>query len=344
MVLGGEDGGRHQHRDLLAVLDRLERGAQGDLGLAVADVADDQPVHRPGLLHVRLDLERRAELVDRLLVRERRLHLGLPRRVVGERVAARLGPGGVQLEEVLGQVVDRLADALLGAQPVGAAELGEGRPLAARVAADPGDLLDRHEDPVAAGERQLEVVAVLACATAPEHPLVAGHAVVDVDDEVARRQPLQDVARDDPPERLRPADPDRPEQLAIGDEREAVGPAAEPAVEAALDEDDGAGRRRLAHPAHDRRRAGPPRRAARPGAAPGPRRGRSGRLRLARCRPPRPAVRHGRAAGPARASRTGRPTTARRGPATASSGGTDSQVSSSVREATSRPFQSRGPR
>ena len=46
-----------------------------------------------------------------------------------------LGPRGVQREQLLGQVVDRLADALLGPQPLGAAELGQRRPLAAGVAA-----------------------------------------------------------------------------------------------------------------------------------------------------------------------------------------------------------------
>src|SRR3712207_8908501 len=57
--------------DLLAVLHRLERGPHRDLGLAVADVAADQPVHRDGLLHVPLDLLDRGELVRRLGVRER---------------------------------------------------------------------------------------------------------------------------------------------------------------------------------------------------------------------------------------------------------------------------------
>ena len=38
-VLLRQHGGRHQHRHLLAVLHRLEGGAQRDLGLAVADVA-----------------------------------------------------------------------------------------------------------------------------------------------------------------------------------------------------------------------------------------------------------------------------------------------------------------
>ena len=135
MVLGGEDRRRDEDRDLLAVLGRLERGAQRDLGLAVADVADDQPVHRPDQLHVGLDLGDGAQLVDRLLVRERRLHLGLPGRVGGEGVALGVGPRRVQREQLLGQVVDRLADALLGPQPLRAAELGQRRPLAARVAA-----------------------------------------------------------------------------------------------------------------------------------------------------------------------------------------------------------------
>ena len=89
VVLRREDGRRHEHRDLLAVLDRLERGPDRDLGLAVADVADDEPVHRPDGLHVVLDLDGRAELVGRLLVRERGLHLALPGRVAGVGVARR---------------------------------------------------------------------------------------------------------------------------------------------------------------------------------------------------------------------------------------------------------------
>ena len=147
-VLRGEDGRRDEHRDLLAVLDRLERGPDRDLGLAVADVADDQAVHRPAGLHVGLHLGDRAELVERLLVREARLHLVLPRRVGGVGVAAGGGPGGVELEQLLGQVVDGALDPLLRPDPVGPAEPAELGALAARVAADPLDLLDRHEDPV----------------------------------------------------------------------------------------------------------------------------------------------------------------------------------------------------
>ena len=66
-----------------------------------------------------------------------------------------------------------------------------------------------------------------------------------MDDEVAGRQPLEDVARHDAPERPRPADPDGPEQLAIRDEGQPVRSAGEPAVQAAVDDRDGAGRRRF---------------------------------------------------------------------------------------------------
>ncbi len=65
-VLLRQHGGRHQHRHLLAVLHRLEGGAQRDLGLAVADVAADQPIHRPAAEHVALHLLDGAQLVRRL--------------------------------------------------------------------------------------------------------------------------------------------------------------------------------------------------------------------------------------------------------------------------------------
>ena len=88
-VLVGQQRRRHQHRDLLAVLHRLERRPHRDLGLAVADVAADHPVHRDRLLHVGLDLGDGGQLVDGLGEPERVLHLGLPRGVRPERVTRR---------------------------------------------------------------------------------------------------------------------------------------------------------------------------------------------------------------------------------------------------------------
>ena len=52
LVLLAEDRRGHQHGDLLAVHHGAEGGAHRDLGLAVADVAADEAVHRLRPLHV----------------------------------------------------------------------------------------------------------------------------------------------------------------------------------------------------------------------------------------------------------------------------------------------------
>ena len=69
-VLLGQQRGRRQDRDLLAAHDRDERGAQRDLGLAEADVAAHQPVHRLAGRHVLDDVVDRLGLVGRLVEAE----------------------------------------------------------------------------------------------------------------------------------------------------------------------------------------------------------------------------------------------------------------------------------
>ena len=127
VVLLGEQGGGHQHGHLLAVLDRLERGPDRDLGLAVADVAGDQPVHRDLALHVGLDLVDGGQLVRGLHVREGFLQLALPRGVRAEGVAAGGHPGRVQPDQLAGDFLDGLAGLGLGAGPVRAAHLAQRR-------------------------------------------------------------------------------------------------------------------------------------------------------------------------------------------------------------------------
>ena len=139
-VLGDQQRGRHQHGHLLAVLHRLERRADRDLGLAVADVAAHQPVHRHRQHHVGLDLVDRAQLVGGLVEREGVLELALPRGVRAERVPAGGLPGGVQLDQLGRDLPDRLAGPALALGPVGAAEPVEAGLLAADVA---GHLVER---------------------------------------------------------------------------------------------------------------------------------------------------------------------------------------------------------
>ena len=148
-VLPHEQRRRHQHRDLLAVLHRLERGAHGDLGLAVADVARDEPVHRDRPLHVGLHLVDGLQLVGRLGERERLLQLALPRGVGAERVAGARHPGAVELDQLDGDVAHRLARLALGGRPVGSAHLAERGALAADVAGEQVELVGRHVELVA---------------------------------------------------------------------------------------------------------------------------------------------------------------------------------------------------
>jgi hypothetical protein len=72
-VLLGEDGRRDEHQCLLAVERGRKRGADRDLGLAEANVAADEPVHRARRLEVLLDGLDRGRLVGRLAIRERSL-------------------------------------------------------------------------------------------------------------------------------------------------------------------------------------------------------------------------------------------------------------------------------
>ena len=78
VVLPRENGGRAEQSALLGIRDALERRPQRDLGLAEADVAAEQAVHRDAALHVALDLVDAGDLVGRFLVLERRLKVALP--------------------------------------------------------------------------------------------------------------------------------------------------------------------------------------------------------------------------------------------------------------------------
>ncbi len=184
-MLGREQGGRREHGDLLAVLDRLERGADRDLGLAEPDVAAQQPIHRMGEFHVALDVVDRGALVGRLDVGERLLHLGLPRRVLGERVALGVDPLLVEHHEFLRDLADRRADLALGLREVGPAELVQLRCLAADVLAQRVDLIGRHVQLVAALVRDQQVVALDAADRPLDHALVLADAVLVVHDVVA---------------------------------------------------------------------------------------------------------------------------------------------------------------
>ena len=125
-VLLGEDCGRAEDERLLAVDGDGEGGADGDLRLAEADVAADEPIHRPRRLQVLLHRLDRARLILRLAVRELGLEPLEPLVLELVRVARRLLALRVEADQLRRQLAHRLARARLQVRPRLAAELGEG--------------------------------------------------------------------------------------------------------------------------------------------------------------------------------------------------------------------------
>ena len=160
-----EDGRRHQHQDLLAVDRDCECRAQRDLGLAEADVAADQAVHRVRRLEILLHRFDRCALVLRLAVWKLVLELLDP---LVLHVVRDPGLGlalCVELQQFPGHLAQMSARARLQVVPCLAAELRESRRLriGADVTADLADLLVRNVDPVVSAIGEQEVVARDAC-------------------------------------------------------------------------------------------------------------------------------------------------------------------------------------
>ena len=101
----------------------------------------------------------------------------------------------VQGQQLARQVPDGPLHALLRASPLLGAEPRQRRPLVAGadVAADAVDLVGRHEQTVALGVAQLQVLALLAVGLQVREAGELGDAVLDVDDEVAGAEVGEEV-------------------------------------------------------------------------------------------------------------------------------------------------------
>ena len=152
VVLLGEDRRRREEQHLPAVHGDGERGAHRDLRLAEADVAADEPVHRPRRLEVLLHGLDRRLLVGRLAVGEARLELRQPLAREVERDALACLALRVELDQVAGELADGLPRARLERLPRLAAELRERgrRGVGADVARDLAELLVRDVEAILA--------------------------------------------------------------------------------------------------------------------------------------------------------------------------------------------------
>ena len=180
VVLLREQGGRDQHRDLVARAHRDEGRAHRDLGLAEADVAAHQAVHRGVGAHVlehRLD---REALVRRLLEREVRLERGERRRVRLEADARTRRAPRVHVEQLCGDVEGLLRGAPARLQPLPAAQTVQRRGFGVGAGVTPHEVQrrDRHVQAVAVGVLDAQELALGAADLQRLEAAVAADAMV----------------------------------------------------------------------------------------------------------------------------------------------------------------------
>ena len=186
-MLFREDGGGHQYGHLLAVEHRHEGRSQGHLGLPIAHVAADQPVHRLGTGHILSDIFDRFDLVGGFLVRETALELGhiVVHRLKGE-TRSNLA-GRIELEQFPGNPLGRPPDPGLDLFPGLAPHLVQhGRhTLHAHVLLDEPHTIHRQIEAVAPPVDNREIIVLRAIQPQLGQTVVLTDAVFGVHHEVS---------------------------------------------------------------------------------------------------------------------------------------------------------------
>ncbi len=189
-VLLGEQGGGGEHGHLLAAHHRHERGAQRDFGLAEADVAADQAIHRLGgdhVLHHRMD---GRGLIGRLLETETRGEGFIVLRRVAEGMALMRGAAGVDVEQLGGGVAYLFGGFAPGLVPLARAEDVQRRVILRRaaVAADEMQLRHRHVEHRIVRIDQMQKLRGAVAQIELGQALIAADAVVGMHHRVAGLQ------------------------------------------------------------------------------------------------------------------------------------------------------------
>ena len=188
-MLAGKQRGRHHHGDLLAGQHGDQARAERHLGLAEADIAADQPVHRPAAGEIAEHGADARLLVLGLLVRESggELVIDAVRRVEHRRLA-QLAQSR-DLDQLLGHVADALLEPGFARLPGDAAQPVELHArLVGAVAGEHLDILDRQIELVAAGIVHFEAIMRLAGRLDGGKPDEAADAVVGMHHEIADRE------------------------------------------------------------------------------------------------------------------------------------------------------------
>ncbi len=127
-----QNGSRDENRRLLAAHHRFERGAQGNFGFSVANIAAEQSIHRTRAFHVAFNVDNGFSLVVGFYIGETVFEFTLPLRIRRERKSHHHLTTGIQIEQVLGNLLHRFLHPLLGFAPALPAEMVEGGLAAVR--------------------------------------------------------------------------------------------------------------------------------------------------------------------------------------------------------------------
>ena len=187
VMLFAEQGGRAEYRHLLAAGHRAEGCSQRYLGLAKADIATDQPVHRLAGFHV-LDHRRDGLRLIGGFLEAKTIGKGF---VVGfleiEGMALAGSAGGIERQQ-LGRGVTRLLGSLaLGLFPLAGAERVQrcGVGICAGVTRNDVQLRHRHKELGLARVVQFEEFLLAEAEIHAHQPLIAADAMAFMNDRVA---------------------------------------------------------------------------------------------------------------------------------------------------------------
>ena len=227
-MLFAEQGGRAQHGDLLAAGHRAESGAQRDFGLAEADVAADQAIHRLAGTHVVDDGGDGRRLIVGFLEAEAVGEGLVIAFLEGEGMALAGGAGSVEREQFGGGVARLFGRLALGLFPLAGTEGVQRRAfrVGAGVARNHVQLRHRHEQLGLVGVMQFEEFLLAEAEVHAHQPTIAPDAVAFMHHRVADLEfgeILQPVVESGFLLRLAPRAARRAgEQLGFGDEGQIV--------------------------------------------------------------------------------------------------------------------------
>ena len=192
-MLVGQQSGGDEHRHLTVIFHGLEGRPHGHFRFSVPDVAAHQSVHRFAGLHVVRNVFDRFELIRRFFVLKRGLELVVHRAVESIGVACHEFTVGIEVDQLVGHLLDVLLHARGRFGPTGAAQTFKARRMAVRSAiplhmVEP---LQRDVQRVAAGEFQDQIIAVELLHREAFEALIFCDAMLDMDDIVAHVEIFQ---------------------------------------------------------------------------------------------------------------------------------------------------------